>query len=207
MRRVPYPPPTSKVRPSYYKIDRGSELFRIYNPSPPYNNGPTTFRHYGPRHRFDHQPRVRGKATEDPIRGIWYGAFQPAASIVEIFGDDREIRLKPYYAAIIRVLRPLKLLDLDDGAMANGTYSALSSVRNRRLTQAWGKYFYEAEGVYGRVDGLYYRGAHNAGLCVGLYERSIDAILCVRTMPLDDPSLVFEIADAQRRYGLTLFTA
>gem|GEM_PF-4859002 len=91
--------------------------------------------------------------------------------------------------------------------MANGTYAAVSSVRNRRLTQAWGKYFYEAEDVYGRVDGLYYRGAHNAGLCVALYERSIDAILCVRTVPLGDPSLAFEIADAQRRYGLTLFTA
>jgi hypothetical protein len=207
VRRLAYPPPTSKVRPRYYTIDRESELFRIYDPSPPYNTGPTSFRHYCPRHRFDHQRRVRGKAAEDPIRGIWYGGFQPAASIVETFGDDREIRLKPYHAAIIKVLRPLKLLDLDDGAMANGTYTALSSARTRRLTQAWGKYFYEAESVYGRVDGLYYRGAHNAGLCVALYERSVDAILCVRTMPLDDPSLVFEIADAQRRYGLTLFTA
>lgn len=206
MRRLPYPPPTSKVEPKYLWIERGAELFRIYDPSPPYNLGPTTFRHYGPRHRFDHQPRSRGKAALHPVRGIWYGSFQPAAAIVETFGDEREIRLEPYHAAIVEVLRQLRLLDLDDGAMTNGTYAGLSSAPSRRLTQAWGKYFYDAENVYGRVDGLYYKNGHNAGPCVALYERSADAIACTRSVPLGDPSLHFEIADAQRRYGLTLFT-
>jgi hypothetical protein len=206
VRGLPYPPPTSKVEPQYHYVDPGAQLFRIYDPSPPYNAGPTTFRHFGPRLRFDHQPRVKRNAADHPTRGIWYGAFEPAACIVEVFGDDREIRLTPYMAAIVRVLRELKLLDLDDGAMTNGTYAALSSDRSRRLTQAWGKYFYETEALYGRVDGLYYRSAHNAGLCVALYERSFGAIDSVSTVPLGAPSLAFEVADAQRRYGMTLFT-
>jgi hypothetical protein len=168
--------------------------------------GPMSFRYHGPLDRFDHQPRLKGKPPAQPIRGIWYGALKLAAAIVEVFGDDREIRLKPYRAAVLRVLRPFGLLDLDDGAMTNGTYAALSSSRNRRLTQAWSQYFYQRGDVYGLVDGLYYRSVHNAGLCVARYERSVDALLCVRSMPLSDSNLAFEVAEAQRRYGLTLFT-
>ena len=206
MRQLPSPPPTSKVTPQYHYVNRDSELFRIYDPSPPYNVGPTTFRYYGPRLRFDHQPRVKGKPAGHATRGIWYGAFTPAACIVEVFGDDREIRLLPYQAATIRVLRTLKLLDLDGGAMTNGTYAALANTHSRRLTQAWSKYFYDTGSTYGQVDGLYYRSAHNSGLCVALYERSVNAVASVVTMPLGDPSLAYEVADAQSRYGMTLFT-
>lgn len=182
-------------------------MFRIYDPSPPRNIGPITFRFFGPRLRFDHQPRVNGKAADHRIRGIWYGAFQPAACIVEIFGDNREIRVAPYMAARVRVDRDLTLLDLDDGAMANGTYSSIGSWRGRRATQAWSSYFYRKHEVYGYIDGLYYRSAHNSGLCVALYERCSGALSALETFPLGDPRFAFEIADAQLRYGLTLFTA
>ena len=204
MRKLPFPPPTSKVKPRYHRVNRGSEFFRIYDPSPPYSPGPLTFRHNGPRLRFDHHPRLRGKAADHPRRAIWYGAFAFAACVAEVFGDDREIRLNPYMVARVRVLRHLKLLDLDDGAMSNGTFAALASSRNRRLTQAWSSYFYEAN-AYGRVDGLYYRSAHNSGPCVALYERSADALTLLDALNLEDPVFRFEIAVAQRRYGMSLF--
>lgn len=206
MRALPGPPPTSPVVPTFHTVKRDDQLFRIYNPIGPYPATPTSFRYFGPRERFDHHPRVNGEPTNHAGRGIWYGAYQPAASLVEVFGDKREIRLWPSWVTIVNVLRDLTLIDLDGGAMANGTYAAIGSSRGRRLTQRWSSFFYRNTGVYGFADGIYYRSAHNAGLCVALYERARDALHVIDSFSLSDPRFAFEIADAQYRYGMTLLS-
>ena len=77
---------------------------------------------------------------------------------------------------ILRVLRNLRLVDLDTGALSNGTLSAIGSAPSRRLTQAWSRY-YSLNAQFEYADGLYYRSAHNVRLCVALYERARDALV------------------------------
>lgn len=203
MAKVALPPPKGNVNPVFKTISRGSTLFRIYNPEP-HGTGPTTFRHFGPLERFDHQPDSPKGATEHHTRGILYAAFQIAPAICEVFGEDRQIVYGTRRGVTLEVLRELRLVDLDDGAMSNGTLSAIGAIESRATTQSWSRYFYD-ESLFQNADGLYYRGAHNAGLCVALYERARDALSPADDRLLSDAKFEGDILSTADKYGLTIF--
>ncbi len=90
--------------------------------------------------------------------------------------------------------------------MSNGIISAIGSVPSRRLTQAWSRYYYvDAISKFENADGLYYRGAHNAGLCVALYERARGALVADDDRLLSAPLFEGDILKAANDHGLTIF--
>ena len=193
------PPPNPKLtlNPQFKILEPDTILRRIYNPHK-YNTQATTFRFNGPRARFDHQ-RCQ-PADEDPERGINYWGFTLKCCLVEVFGDTRVIDVEDYHLAKISLTQPIKLLNLiGDAAMLAGTLNSVSQIAEHDITQAWGKYFYETTSVYGKVDGLLFKNAHNDERSIALYERAkpkLDSAK-VKTMPLASRSLrpaIIEVA-------------
>ncbi len=174
---------------------------RIYDPSR-FKARALTFRRFGPLERFDHHRF--GIPRADPDHGVWYGAFKFPTALVEVFGDTRVVEYGDRRVAIVRLTRDIQLLNLASGAMAAGTVAALAAVTSRRLSQSWSRYFYTRVGWFGRVDGLYYLGAHNTGKCVLLYERSENALECDErtTTKLSDPKWRPAILRAMQTYNL-----
>ena len=107
-------------------------------------------------------------------------------------GDSKIVEFKDYEVAIAIIKQPLILLDIrDKGAMAAGLVSALGSVADRSISQAWSRYFYDQTEIYQEVHGIVYNNAHNgekampsASFAIALYERS---------------SLIIRSADIQTR--------
>jgi hypothetical protein len=174
----------------------GSVVLRIYNPSYP------GFRFFGPLgQRFDHHepddPPWRGP------RGIYYGAPTLACCVGEVFADRGFVQISDEWLAVIRIGRDIRLLDLRrGGATRAGTVHAISSVRDRALTQAWSRFFYEHPALYGLVDGVLYPAAHNGADAVALYERAADALTPpaaeVQVGPLVSPAIRYRIMRAAR---------
>ncbi|MEO1802474.1 MAG: RES domain-containing protein, partial [Cyanobacteria bacterium J06629_2] len=99
----------------------------------------------------------------------------------------------------------IRLLDLKgSGAMGAGTVAAISSVTQRDISQAWGKYFYEHPELYGEIDGLMYSGAHNGEDAIMLYERAKPKIKSakVEILNLNHPDLVAPILEIAKAHGL-----
>ena len=180
-------------------------MVRIFDPSS-HGATATSFRFYGPLHRFDHHLGSSAVSSisagsssgagslpaPDPHRGVYYAARTLSGCLVELFGDDRLIEPAGLQVALAVVRRELRLLDLrGSGAMRAGTMAAVTKVPDRALTQMWSRYFYEQTEVYGEVDGLIYAGAHNDEDVICLYERAADAFECPeeRVIALDDPLL------------------
>jgi hypothetical protein len=191
------PPPERKPRPVLFELEQGAALARIYDSTQP-GAGVTSFRRFGPVHRFDHHRGTR--AAEDPERGVYYAAFTLSSCIVEVFGDAGVVWFGERHVASPRVTRGLRLLDLrGHGAMRAGSVDALAKTADRRLSQAWARYFYEQTNTYGAVDGVVYFNAHNDEPALVLFERAEGALECPaeRIIRLDDPAirpLVLEIA-------------
>jgi hypothetical protein len=53
------------------------------------------------------------------------------------------------------------------------------------------RYFYEQTSLYGEIDGISFRNAHNDEAAIALYERAQSALVCPDTqiLRLDDPSI------------------
>ncbi len=175
---------------------------RIYDPAS-HGATATSFRRFGPLHRFDHHPGMGPPAHDpcpSPIRGVYYAARDLSGCLVEVFGDDRRIEPEGLMVALPVLGRDLRLLDLrGKGALRAGTKAAVNKDRNRGLTQAWSRYFYEEARIFGGVDGIVYPNAHNDEDAVLLYERAEDALRCPssRVMRLEDDLLrprIVEIA-------------
>lgn len=182
---VKLPPPQRNVNPVRYILPTNFAIRRIYDPTR-YNATSTGFRSFGPVSRFDHHH------CEDSQRGIIYAGFTLSCCIAEYFGDGEIINTKNIKLAIIYPNKELKLLDLrGQAAMAAGTLTAISSITQREITQAWGRYFYEHPQLYGKVDGLIFSGAHNGEDAIALYERAASVIQTskVKTIDLDDDAL------------------
>ena len=137
MVKLSSPPPTSPANPSFEQLPTGWQLLRIFDPTR-YNTGALTFRYYGRISRFDHhrQQAAAGQTVHypqhDPERGIYYAAFKLECCIVEVFGDTRVIESKGQQLAFVRLIRPIKLLDLrSPAAMMAGTVFALSMTDDR----------------------------------------------------------------------------
>ncbi len=161
----------------------------------------TTFRRFGPLLRFDHHRGIRRgargrQAAADSERGIYYAAPTLSSCLVEVFGDERILRLGERMVAAPTLGRDLRLLDLrGSGAMRAGSIAALAKAPDHRAGQAWSRYFYDEQSVYEPVDGLIYQNAHNDEDAIALYERAEAALECPpsRVIRLDDPALRDEL--------------
>jgi hypothetical protein len=200
MARLAPPPPIVTPQPLDHTLPAGTVLVRIFDPTR-HGMTATTFRRFGPLLRFDHHRGIRrGKAgrqgAADPERGIYYAATTLSSCLVEVFGDERILRLGERMVAAPKVTRELRLLDLrGSGAMRAGSVAALAKAPDHRAGQAWSRYFYDEQNMYGRVDGLIYQNAHNDEDAIVLYERAEAALDCPpsRVIRLDDPALRDEL--------------
>jgi hypothetical protein len=186
------PPPSKPPNPLHCTLASGSFLLRIFDPTS-YGTQALTFRHFGPINRFDHQ-RIPSQSnrTQDPERGIYYAGFNLSCCLVECFGDTGVIELKDRQICSVQLTRNLTLLDLKgNGAMRAGSVAALAKVADRNLSQAWSRYFYEQTSLYGQIDGISFRNAHNDEEAIALYERAQSALICPdnQILRLDHPSL------------------
>jgi hypothetical protein len=111
---------------------------------------------------------------------------------VECFGDTGVIELKDRQICRVQLTRNLTLLDLkDNGAMRAGSVAALAKVADRQLSQEWSRFFYEQTSLYGQIDGISFRNAHNDEEAIALYERAQSTLICSddQILRLDHPSL------------------
>ena len=211
MVKIYLPPPNREIDPQYHVIPAGTVLKRIFNPAS-HNASASSFRYNGPRGRFDHQPRVNGKPVDNLNRGIIYAAYTLSCCLVEIFGDEDLITIEQHQLAIIKLNQSLKLLDLrGQGAWNAGlnTTQSLStqspcgtlartrraSSDRRKITQEWGKHFYDYPEDYGNIEGIVFSSAKNSEDALALYERAENKIASVKisTQSLKDSAIRKEI--------------
>jgi hypothetical protein len=201
------PPPARPPRPRHVVLAPGAPLFRVFDPTR-FGARADSFRHNGPRERFDHQrgrpdPADPGALApaDDPDRGVAYLGRTISGCAVEVFGDAGRIVPGERRLARLALRRPLRLLDLrGPAAMRAGTVAALAATELRPTTWAWARWFYAATADYGAVAGLAYAGAHNGEDCYALFERARDALWLPPgdEARLDDPdltSLLLKVAD------------
>jgi RES domain len=170
---------------------------RLYDPTSRCRPGPRSFRHNGPRLRFDHhRPAPDGSPTNDPKRSVYYAALTLSCALVEVFGDGGVIERAQWQLALSTLRDPLQLVDLRGAAaMRAGAVAAIGALECRSLTQAWSRYIYDNSAIYGNVHGLIYSGAHNGEDAIVLYERAIPVIRSAgqQVKRLSNPSLEFEL--------------
>ena len=196
------PPPLRSVAPKFVSLNCNDELLRIFDPIH-YNATATSFRNYGPISRFDHHQDRLDKL--DPQRSVLYAGLTLSCCLVEIFGDGEIVNVKQQQLAFIILREKIKLLDLrGSAAMAAGTVSALSSITERNISQAWGRYFYENSQLYGEIDGLIFAGAHNGEDAVCLYERAEAKLTSakVEILNLNHPDLRDTILSIAKNHSL-----
>lgn len=200
---VRMPPPVGGISPTHVTLKSREVLIRIFDPTR-YGATATGFRNYGPISRFDHHGSYKNKI--DPNRSVIYAGRTLSCCLVEIFGDGGIIAIEQQQVAFLTLAsnNNVRLLDLrGSGAMAAGTVAAISSVTQRDISQAWGKYFYEHPELYGEIEGLIFSGAHNGEDAIMLYERAKPKIKSARVeiLNFNHPDLVapiLEIAEVHK---------
>ena len=199
---VRLPPPIGGIIPQYTTLSKREELIRIFDPTR-YNTTATSFRNYGPISRFDHHREYSNNI--DPDRSVIYAGRTLSCCLVEIFGDGGTITIAHQKVAFLTLTSEMKLLDLrGKGAMGAGTVAAISSITQRDISQAWGRYFYENPNLYEKVDGLIFSGAHNGEDAIALYERAKLKLESAKLgiLNLDHPDLLQQILEIAKVHGL-----
>ena len=199
---VHFPPPSRSIAPKFVTLVLNDILIRIFDLTK-YDATAISFRNYGPISRFDHHRECPQRL--DPDRSVIYAGRTLSCCIVEIFGTGGVVKLERQQTAFITLKDSLKLLDLrGSAAMAAGTVAALSSITQRDISQAWGKYFYENPQLYGNIDGLIFSGAHNGEDAIALYERAESKLASakIEILPLNHPDLRDGILSIAKNHGL-----
>lgn len=199
---VHFPPPSRSIAPKFVTLVRNDILIRIFDPTK-YDATAISFRNYGPISRFDHHRECPQRL--DPDRSVIYAGRTLSCCIVEIFGTGGIVKLERQQTAFITLKDSLKLLDLrGSAAMAAGTVAAVSSITERDISQAWGKYFYENPQLYDNIDGLIFSGAHNGEDAICLYERAESKLASakIEILPLNHPDLRDGILSIAKNHGL-----
>lgn len=201
MVRIDSPPPERSTDPLIYCLDEGSSLLRLYRPNP-YGSSACGFRYEGPFSRFDHH-------VEGIRRGIHYSAMTFAGCIVEVFGDTGLIEPEGHQLGLLRTNRPIAVLDLrGPGAMRAGSVAALSATADRRLSQAWARFFYDACSMDGRpIEGLMYSNAHNSASALALFERAEGALTCEHSLALSSHVLRSRLLAIARDHAMSVVLA
>ncbi len=132
-------------------------------------------RTFGPLNRFDQQIRDRHQHPKDQPdgRGVIYLAEMLETGLAEAFqGQGVEVGICPNMRAVAMApAAAAQLLDItESGVMNIGAVAGLASGDYpRRATQRWGRAIYED---LQRFAGVRYRGAHQNGICVVVWERT-----------------------------------
>jgi hypothetical protein len=187
MVEIRYPPPTRNINPLWFELKSGTTIQRIFDPTS-YGATAMGFRYYGPLSRFDHQQSPKPELHDK--RGIIYAGLSLSCCLIEVFGDDKTIKIQQQQIAYITLRQSLKLLDLkDSGAWGAGSVAAMAVDGRRKLTQAWSRYFYENPDLYGNIDGLIFKNAHDGQAAIALYERASAKLLSadVSILNLSEP--------------------
>ena len=198
------PPPCVAPDPLFLVVPKGATIVRLYDPLR-HGAHALSFPSFGPISRFDHHRAPYPTKSEDPDRGIVYGASKLSSCLVEIFGDSKVVETGTWEVAALTTTRPLKLLDLrGPGAVRAGTVSAISKESSRRFSQEWSRFFYDTTFAYTAVDGLVFYNAHNDEEAFAFYERASDAFkrTAVDVRPLRHDSLRAAVRDIASTNGL-----
>lgn len=148
-------------------------MVRIYHDHP--HRPPVRARTFGPLNRFDPHVRDRRQRARQQVdgRGVNYVAVDLACALAEAFPEQwPEVAICPgRRAVLVAPAGPVPLLDLaGDGALKIGAVGTLGSGNeSRRLTQRWGRAIYED---LPSLAGIRYRGAHQGGLAIAIWERA-----------------------------------
>ena len=199
---VRMPPPIGGISPTHVTLGIGEVLIRIFDPTR-YGATAISFRSYGPISRFDHHGSYKNKIDLD--RSVIYTGRTLSCCLVEIFGDGGIIVIEQQQVAFLTLTNNIKLLDIrGSGAMGAGTVAAISSITQRDISQAWGRYFYEHPELYDEIEGLIFSGAHNGEDAIVLYERAKVKIESARVevLNLNHPDLVAPILEIAEVHGL-----
>jgi hypothetical protein len=111
--------------------------------------------------------------------------------------------------AMPTVTRSLRLLDLcSTGAMRAGSVSALCATADRKLSQAWSRYFFE-DPVFRQCDGIRYHSAYNNEKAFVLFERAANGLSCPPgiVLSLMEPGLRSEIVRIALIHNMSIMTA
>jgi hypothetical protein len=206
------PPPQAGSEPRLMYFEPGDKLVRIYDPTS-CGARELTFRSFGPRLRFDHHPPgPDDEAADHPGLGIWYGSWGPdgiRSCGVEVFGEDRRIRLRPGRLAVPVVTRRLVLADLQgDGGLVAGATAELPKWADMRMTWAWARHFHGLTIDGELVDGIAWDSARSNLPCLALFERAADGLArppsgtC--SFPLTQPHVRDELLALVRDFGFSL---
>lgn len=196
-RKVLSGPPTADVslpKARRTVVAKGTLLRRVYWPEP-WKTTATSFRHNGPRARFDHQrrPGPFPQTADDPTRGIFYCAPTFECCVLECFGDDYVIDPTGAWLAVLEVSEPVPVLDVRGrAAIGAGTIAAINQDGNRQATQDWARWWYEHKELSG-IEGLLFRGAHNDADALAIFERGAGRFARVFDEPLDAPDVLAEL--------------
>jgi RES domain-containing protein len=167
------PPATLPADPPERQWGRREPLIRVYHEHPARDG--MAARTFGPLGRFDPHVRDRHRRPrEDPEgRGVLYLARDLPTALAEAYsGQWPTVSICPHArAGWVRPGEPIDLLDLtSEGALALGAVGTLAwGDEPRALTQRWGRRIYEQ---YTRLDGIWYRSAHQGGELVALWDRA-----------------------------------
>lgn len=150
-------------------------MFRVFHAHPDPSRAPNVARIYGPVARFD--PHVRDRRQQPKLqpdgRGVIYLGDTLGCGLAEAFQEQwPDVQICPNRHVVQAAPHaPIELLDITgDGAMAIGAVGTLGSGDEpRRLTQRWGRAIYED---LPGLAGVLYRGAHQGGLSVAVWERA-----------------------------------
>lgn len=151
----------------------GNFMVRVYHEHP--HRSPLEARTYGPLARFDpHVPDRLNTPREQPDgRGVNYLSATLECALAEAFPEQwPEVAICPRARAVRAApAATVRLLDLTgDAAMRIGASFTLGSGDEpRRLTQRWGRSIYEQ---FPSLAGIRYRGAHQGGAAVAVWERA-----------------------------------
>jgi hypothetical protein len=193
---------------THHVLAAGKRIARLYDPTSRHRPGPRSFRHNGPRLRFDHHRAASdGSPANDPKRGVYYAALTISCALVEVFGDGGVIERAQWRLALLTLRNSLQLVDLRGAAaMRAGAVAAIGALESRGLTQAWSRYIYDNTAIYDNVHGLIYSGAHNGEDAIVLYERAIPVIRSAgqQVKRLSNPSLELELLCVAADHSMVL---
>lgn len=188
------PPAASIAKARHLTVAQGTLLRRIYWPEP-WKTAATSFRHNGPRARFDHhrRPGRFPQVADDPDRGIFYCAPTIECCMLECFGDDYVIDPTGAWLTVLEVSKSVPVLDIRGrAAIGAGTLAAINQDGDREVTQDWARWWYEHADL-SSIEGLLFRGAHNNENALAIFERATGRLVPVFDKPLSAPDVFAEI--------------
>lgn len=201
-----FPPDQRRpAHPQFANLAPGTLLTRIYTREP-HNSRADSFRHYGPKYRFDHHQFPPGAPANDPQRGILYASESTPCCFLEVFYETGVVTPVSgegglYRLATLQVRQPLLLLKLDgDSAAIDAGTTANIFTEPHNETQPWAQLFYDDTKTYRAVDGISYHSSHGNQVAVALFERAKGKLDVVDDPLFTDPSTRNIIIQLAERY-------